>query len=624
MTVAEGVGVNAKKDKPHLVKVIINVLILVSIAACTGIGTSEYLANQFGNASELGERWLFGFYSPWDWMVWYTHWGSLYPDLFHKAASWFVLGMASGLIVFAIIMVLSGRRSKAIEGLHGTAKWATDKAVEKSGLLNDVGVFVGAYINKKKVKQYLRHWGAEHIMAFAPTRSGKGVGLVIPTLLTWKESLFCYDIKGENWALTAGWRKRYAKNKVMKFEPACNDGSSVHFNPLNEIRLNTEFEVSDAQNIALMLVDSDGKGIEGDHWRSTAYALLTASIIHCCYMMDKEQGRTANLTDVGEWLSNPMMSIDEVLEFMLTYEHTDRPHRLVAQEARAMLNKDERELSGVVSTAVTSLTLYRDPIISENISRSDFSLRDIMNHESPVSLYLVVSPKDAPRIRPLTRLVISMLVRECAAKMEFSQGENTKAYKHKMLMMLDEFASLKRLSVIEDSIAYLGGYGVKLYLIVQDIKQIIANYGRDDGIIGNCHIRVAYAPNQLETAELLSKMSGTSTVVRKKISLSGKRFKQNLDHVTEHMDEVSRPLITPDEVLRLPAPEKDENDRITKAGKMLIFSAGHDPILGEQVLFFKDETLLERSKVSAPVESDALIQWSDSGSIESFSLDGLA
>lgn len=620
---AEGVGVNEKKEKPHIVKVTINLLVFLSIATCTGIGTSEYLANQFGNTSELGERWLFGFYSPWEWVVWYSQWGNVYPGLFHKAASWFVLGMASGLIVFAIIMVMSGRRSKAIKGLHGTAKWADDKAVEKSGLLNDVGVFVGSHLNKKKIKQYLRHWGAEHVLAFAPTRSGKGVGLVIPTLLTWSESVFCYDIKGENWALTAGWRKRYAKNKVMKFEPSANDGSSVHFNPLNEIRLNTSHEVSDAQNIALLLVDSDGKGVEGDHWRSTAYALLTASIIHCCYMMKNEQGRTANLTDVGEWLSNPSMGIEDVLQFMLTYQHTDRCHSLVAQEARAMLNKDERELSGVVSTAVTALTLYRDPIVSENISKSDFKLADLMNHDFPVSLYLVVSPKDAPRLRPLTRLVISMLVRECAHKMEFDQGENTHAYKHRLLMMLDEFASLKRLSVIEDSIAYLGGYGVKLYLIVQDVKQIIANYGRDDGIIGNCHVRTAYAPNQLETAEMLSKMSGTSTVVRKKITMSGKRFKHSLDQVSEHMDEVSRPLITPDEVLRLPAPEKDENDRITKAGKMLIFAAGHAPILGEQVLFFQDETLLERSKVSAPVESDSLIHTEDSNQVETFSLDGL-
>ena len=150
---------------------------------------------------------------------------------------------------------------------------------------------------------YLKHNGPEHILVFAPTRSGKGVSLVVPTLLSWLESCVVLDIKVENWSLTAGWRKRYAGNVCLKFDPAATDGSSVKFNPLSEIRLNTPKEVGDVQNIVTMVVDPDGKGLN-DHWSKTGHALLVGSVLHCLYLAGK-QGRVATLEQVADLLSDP-------------------------------------------------------------------------------------------------------------------------------------------------------------------------------------------------------------------------------------------------------------------------------------------------------------------------------
>jgi type IV secretion system protein VirD4 len=206
---------------------------------------------------------------------------------------------------------LLSRQSKTHEGLHGTAHWAMELEVMRSGLLprkgeSGAGVYVGGWTDRKGRLRYLRHNGPEHIAAIAPTRSGKGVGLVLPTLLSWPHSVVVNDIKGELWALTAGWRKTSAKNVVLKFDPAAAQGSCA-FNPLEEVRLDCdsdgEYEVGDVQNLVNIIVDPDGKGLN-DHWTKTAHAFLTGVILHLLYQ-SQEKGEKANLYDVAFALSDP-------------------------------------------------------------------------------------------------------------------------------------------------------------------------------------------------------------------------------------------------------------------------------------------------------------------------------
>jgi type IV secretion system protein VirD4 len=464
---------------------------------------------------------------------------------------------------------------------------------------------------RRKKMHYLRHDGPEHIAAIAPTRSGKGVGLVVPTLLAWPHSVVVYDTKGENYILAAGWRKKHAKNVVLRFDPA-EPGTGCHFNPLNEVRFRSLYQIADAQNIVTMIVDPDGQGLKS-HWDKTSHAFLTGVVLHALYLAhdsNYEKGQ-ATLKFVGELLADPERSVMDLLDEMLSYEHGGKTptegdlqaRHAIQSSARAMLNKEEKELSGVLSTAESFLTLYRDPIIAANTADSDFTVDDLMDHDKPVSLFLVVSPANKDRLKPLIRLVLNQIVRGRTrdSMLPDANGRVTAKYKHRLLMLLDEFPSLGRLDVFQESLAYLAGYGIKCYLIMQDVAQLYAAYTRDESIISNCHIRIAYAPNKVDTAEWMSKMTGQSTVVNERISVSGKRFGVLMDSVSMNYDSTQRPLLTPDECMRLRGPNKDKEGNITEPGEMLIFVAGHAPIRGTQILFFRDPTLLARSQVPAPM-----------------------
>jgi type IV secretion system protein VirD4 len=489
------------------------------------------------------------------------------------------------------------RKLRPYENLHGSASFASLNDVHEMGLLGSSGVYVGGVRDGDNL-QYLRHNGPEHILAFAPTRSGKGVGLVIPTLLSWPESVVCLDIKGENWALTAGWRRQHAKNRVLRFAPGEPEGS-VKFNPLAEIRLGTAREVSDVQNIATMLVDPDGKGLN-DHWAKTGYSLIVGVTLHCLYVA-KTQGRVAAIQDIGNCLANPDMTMADTFNAMLATKHKDGAvHPVVASCAREMLNKADNELSGVVSTAMSFLSLYRDPIVASNTAVSEFKIADLMNFDAPVSLYIVTPPSDKDRLKPLVRLLINQIVRSLTQHMDFKNGASVKHYKHRLLLMLDEFPSLGKLDIFQESLAFIAGYGIKAFLIAQDLSQLYAAYGKDESIISNCHIRIAYAPNKQETADLVSRMLGTTTVTKLSVSMSKKAGLLQSPHYTESWQEVQRPLLTPDECARLKGPKKDSEDKIVSAGDMLVLMAGFDPIYGEQILFFQDATFKERAKCPAP------------------------
>jgi type IV secretion system protein VirD4 len=567
------------------------------------------IAGELGHHPALGRPVLGPFYYPWMWIIWSFHHYPGYGALFTRAYLSAAVVLVGAFGVYALMLTLT-RRSQGHAHLHGSAHFASPEEIRRTGLLPrrgepGRGVYVGGWRDRRRAVHYLRHDGPEHVLAVAPTRSGKGVGLVIPTLLSWPHSAVVLDIKGENWALSAGWRKTHAGNRVLKFDPTASDGSSVRFNPLEEVRLSPDEEVADAQNIATMIVDPDGKGLN-DHWQRTAHALLVGALLHVLYLA-RARGTVATLREVVDLLSDPARPIEAVLEEMRTAPHREgQPHPVVAAAARDMLNRADRERSGVLSTAVGYLTLYRDPLVARNTERSEFRIRDLMHHETPVSLYLVLRPSDKDRLRPLIRLVITQIVRRLTERLEFRDGENVAHYRHRLLLMLDEFPSLGRLDVFQESLAYFGGYGLKAYLVVQDLAQLHGAYGREESILSNCHLRVAYAPNKVETAEWLSKMTGTATVIKRQVSVSGKRLGTVLGQASESYQEVQRPLLTPDECMRLPGPRKDAEGRILDPGDMLIFAAGHAPIYGTQILYFRDPVFSARARLPAPRHSDRL------------------
>ena len=316
-------------------------------------------------------------------------------------------------------------------------------------------------------------------------------------------------------------------------------------------------------------------------------------------------------------MSDPDRTTAELLEDMIAADHAKwfhdfapdadsrvgaACHVFIASSAREMLSKADNEASGVLSSALVNMAVYRDPIIDINTARSDFHIHDLMNRDQPVDLYLVVGPAGMDRVRPLMRLMTDLIIRRVCAEMKFEGGTSVAGYRHRLLLMLDEFTSLGKLPIVERAIAFIAGYGGKMYIIVQDTKQLNGVYGKDNAIMANCHVRIAYAPNDPETADLLSRMTGKTTVVERKTSISiGKGGRSRSINIAE----TARPLLTPDECGRLPGAEKDSEGRITKPGHMLIFTAGQAPIYGMQILYFRDPTFSERSKMPAPGVSEA-------------------
>ncbi|EMS6339363.1 type IV secretory system conjugative DNA transfer family protein, partial [Neisseria gonorrhoeae] len=575
-----------------------------------GMGAAtQYFAHQFQYHSQLGYG-IGKFYMPWSILIWYGKWHGRYEQQFMTAFSIMLMVVAVGMIGLLVWNIVRKNTNKAHESLHGSARWADRKDIEAAGLLakkgeDSDGVYVGGWVDKKGTLHYLRHSGPEHVLTYAPTRSGKGLGLVLPTLLSWPYSTFITDLKGELWALTAGWRKKYAHNKVIRFEPASAQGSAA-WNPLDEIRVGTEYEIGDVQNLATMIVDPDGKGLNS-HWDKTAFALLTGVILHALYKA-RDDGGVATLPSVDRMLSDPEKPVGDLWVEMATYPHADgRPLPVISSAGQDMLDRPEEEAGSVLSTAKSFLALYRDNVVAANVSRSDFKIKDLMNDEDPVSLYIITQPNDKARLRPLVRILINMIIRLSADKMDFENGRPKVHYKHKMLAMLDEFPSLGKLEIMQESLAFIAGYGIKCYLICQDLNQLKSRetgYGPDETITSSCHVQNAYPPNRIETAEHLSKLTGITTVVKEQITTSGKRVSAMLGQVSRTTQEVQRPLLTADECMRMPGPVKDARGLITQAGDMVIYVAGYPAIYGRQTLYFKDPVFEARSKVPPPRHTD--------------------
>lgn len=580
-------------------------IVIPLLGILTGlVVATQYAASRMHYSPALGQPLIGRIYNPANIILWQIRFSRYdgYQDIFRKSFSFLATGF---LVSMGMVSALNYflRPSYESTDVHGSAHWATYQEIRSQGLTgNNQGLYIGAYENKQKKRiEYLRYGGEGHVIAFAPTRAGKGVGLVVPNLLTWRHSVIVLDIRQENWNLTAGWRKEHLNNTVIKFDPTSSDGSGAAFNPLYEVRLGIH-EVRDVQNIAEMIVDYDGKG-HYDHWRLSAYNFLTGVIMHVLYA---EKNKT--LAGVISLLSDPETSIEKTLERMLDTAHdhdgtrgwvspvTGHPvktHPVVSNVAREMLNKSPEERSGIISTTLSFLALYRDPVIAANTARSDFCIRDLMDRARPVSLYLVIPPSDITRTRPLIRLMLHLMMHRLVEQAKLQQGDNPlpKAQRP-LLLMLDEFSSLGKLEFIQEAIAYMAAYGLKAFIILQDLTQLYTAYGKEESITGNCHVRIAYAPNKLETAKDLSQMAGTRTVTKLSRNLAGKRTQIVMPNISEGLQETQRPLLMVDEAMRLPADD------------VLIFVTNMAPIYGKKIKYYRDRELSSRAQVPAPKESD--------------------
>ncbi|MER9000616.1 conjugal transfer protein TraG [Mesorhizobium sp. M0051] len=542
------------------------VLTVLLIVLVTTWCATQWTAWRLGFQPQLGSPW-FEFvgqpiYPPPAFYWWWFFYDAYAPVVFLEGA---LIAASGSFIAMAVAITMSVWRAREAKNAatYGSARWATRDEVAAEGMTGPDGVVLG-----KLDRDYLRHDGPEHVLCFAPTRSGKGVGLVVPSLLTWPGSAIVHDIKGENWELTAGWRSRFGC--VLLFDPT--NAASAAYNPLLEVRRG-EWEVRDVQNVADVLVDPEGSLERRNHWEKTSHALLVGAILHVLYAE-----REKTLAGVANFLSDPQRPIETTLRTMMLTRHlgVGGPHPVVASAARELLNKSENERSGVLSTAMSFLGLYRDPVVAKVTSRCDWRIADLVEGERPTTLYFVVPPSDISRTKPLIRLVLNQIGRR------LTEDLHAKDRRQRLLMMLDEFPALGRLDFFESALAFMAGYGIKSFLIAQSLNQIEKAYGPNNSILDNCHVRVSFATNDERTAKRVSDSLGTGTEMRAMKNYAGHRLSPWLGHLMVSRQETARALMTPGEIMQLPPTDA------------IVMVSGLFPIRAKKARYFADPRLSER------------------------------
>ena len=551
------------------------ILTVFSIVLVTTWGATQWTAWRLGFQSQLGQPWFeiagAPIYPPPALAWWWYFYDAYAPRIFLEGGAIAASGGFIAIIVAIGLSVWRAREARNAE-TYGSARWANASEIRTAGLRGLDGVVLGRFEGK-----YLRHDGPEHVLCFAPTRSGKGVGLVVPSLLTWPGSAIVHDIKGENWQLTAGLRSRFGR--ALLFDPT--NCESAAYNPLLEVRRG-EWEVRDVQNVADVLVDPEGSLERRNHWEKTSHSLLVGTILHVLYA---EEDKT--LAGVASFLSDPKRPIETTLVAMMTTPHLggQGPHPVVASAARELFNKSDNERSGVLSTAMSFLGLYRDPVVAQVTRRCDWRITDIAGEEKPSTLYLVVPPSDFSRTKPLIRLILNQIGRRLTEDLKAADR------RHRVLLMLDEFPALGRLDFFESALAFMAGYKLKSFLIAQSLNQIEKAYGANNSILDNCHVRVSFATNDERTAKRVSDALGTATEMRAMKNYAGHRLSPWLGHLMVSRQETARPLMTAGEVMQLPPDDE------------IVMVAGVPPIRAKKARYFEDDRLAER--ILPPPKADA-------------------
>jgi type IV secretion system protein VirD4 len=481
-----------------------------------------------------------------------------------------------GLAGSVAFLVVAYRRSKPKgSGAHGTARWGSGRELQR-----ETGVLLGRRLagqwgearRRDAQGKLLRYDGEGHLLTVAPTRSGKGTGAIIPNLLTYPGSVVVTDPKGENYAVTAS-RRRALGSKTLALDPFGLVGGHAAFNPLDLVDAGGPDALDDAAMLADMLVVPDGRrDSTSDFWQGEAKALLTGLVLH---VAATETGPDRSLVRVRELLSLPPKELTRLLEDDML--RSDACGGLVQRAAARILQKAEKERSGVISTAQTHTHFLDSPRMARVLTRSSFDLAELKHpagdHES-LSLSLVLPPERIDTYRGWLRLVVA-----CAL---LTMSRVPGVPRRRVLFLLDEFANLGRLAPVERAVSLAAGYGAQLWLFLQDLTQLRAVYPETWGsFLANAAVLQAFGTADEHTAEYLSQMTGQATVrAENEGTTSGTSYGLQVPGFqrsgSRGRSETGRALYLPDEVRRMPLEEQ------------LLFVKGHDPVRARKLRYFED------------------------------------
>lgn len=448
--------------------------------------------------------------------------------------------------------LIDWRPFKKPESIHGDSHWATATEIKKMGLRAKSGILLGDY-----QKKFLIADGYQHILLFAPTGSGKGVGFVIPNLLFWRDSVIVHDIKLENYELTSGWRKKNLKQKVFLWNPADPDGVSHCYNPMDWISSKPGQMVDDVQKICNFLLP------EQEFWQNEARALLTGIMLYLVAADDKP----ATLGEVVRTLRN-----DDVVYNLAVVLDTmgKKIHPVSYMNIASYLQKPDKERGSVTSTANSSLELWANPLVDTTTATSDFNLHEFK--VSPHTCYVGLTPDNISRLKPLMNMFYQQAAAFFTAKMPQPHE------KFGVLMMMDEFPTLGKMEQFLAGIAYFRGYRVRLFLIIQDTEQLKGIYEESgmNSFLSNSTYRITFAANNMETANLISQLLGNKTA--QQVSYNKPKYLDlNPGARSLHVSDVQRALLLPQEVIQL---SRDEQ---------IILIESQPPIRCKKIFYFKDK-----------------------------------
>ena len=433
--------------------------------------------------------------------------------------------------------------------VFGTARWASPAELKTLGT-SDIGLLIGRDPTTGKL---LRYEGPAHLLTMAPTRTGKGVGTIIPNLLTAERSVICIDPKGENARITGRARERFGPVHIL--DPFAVTGKhSAAYNPLDQLDPESLDIADDASSLADAIV-FDEPGMAGDaHWNEEAKALISGLILRI--VVGEPPGRRT-LGTLRDHLTLPPERFASLLADM---QDSDAANGLIARAANRHLGKSDREAAGVLSSAQRHTHFLDSPRMVRVLDESHFSFADLKRHNATV--FLVLPPDRLSTYSRWLRLLITQSLADIARE--------PAATGRPVLYLLDEFAELGHLAQVESAMGLMAGYGVQLWPILQDIHQLRATYGRRAGtFLSNAGVLQVFGVNDVETAELISRSVGKMDA-----RYLTRSWSEGKNSSSEHIS--ARDLINPDEIMRL---DRDQ---------LILLRQGERPARVRKLRYFTD------------------------------------
>lgn len=466
-------------------------------------------------------------------------------------------------------------------GLHGDARFANKLEMSKAGLLEPdkmtdkhPSVIVG-----KIGDVFLLYRGQQFLFLAAPTRSGKGVGVVIPNCLHYRDSLVVLDIKGENYEMTAGFRAKCGQ-KIYKFSPDDENGFTECWNPMTYVRTDYRFRVSDLMEITNVLYPPNPDEV----WNATAESAFLGIALYIMDTPAEMKAGNLNVATIKRYFSSLEFLKDEdtYRAYVKEREKFGVPlHESTQEHLIKLAQTSEKVRNSIMISFDAPLSVFSDPITAMATSKSTFDFRDL--RKKRMSIYVVISPKKIDRFGKFLNLFFQQMLMQNMGELP----ENNPALKYQCLLLLDEFPAMGRVGIIEKASAYMAGYNMRLLLIFQSKSQVQDDklYGKDGAktMLTNMALQIIYAPRDDDDAKDYSEMIGyfTETGISRTQPSSGGSSRTESDQ--------RRAVLMPQEV------------KAIGTKKAIVSLENMMPALVDKVFWYKEPIFIERRKYPAPI-----------------------